>query len=107
MFFLFALALALALALAFSCTGSSCINPGKWVVVSNLHSFELVVMLLGLLMFRYQPDCYVSRYQPDERRWWMTLVNDPTVWAVSNASMKSLIMGGWQTLMLSSIQEEC
>ena len=23
----------------------------------------------------------------------MTLVNDPTVWAVSNASMKSLIMG--------------
>ena len=35
----------------------------------------------------------VYRYQPDERKWWMTLVNDPTVWAVSNASMKSLIMG--------------
>ena len=78
----------------FSYTGSSCFNPGK--------SESIVGHIFGLVVIRE-----MFRYQPDERRWWMTLVNDPTVWAVSNASMKSLIMGGWRTLMLSSIQEEC
>ena len=42
---------------------------------------------------RYHLSTHTSRYHPDERKWWMTLVNDPNVWAVSNASMKSLIMG--------------
>ena len=45
----------------------------------------------------------VYRYQPDERKWWMTLVNDPTVWAVSNASMKSLIMGETKFMHIQSI----
>ena len=32
-------------------------------------------------------------YNPAERQWVMKLVNNPNVWAVSNASMGSLLMG--------------
>ena len=54
------------------------------------------MMLLSLSLMFQVPSEYAyntPRYHPDERKWWMTLVNDPNVWAVSNASMKSLIMG--------------
>ena len=32
-------------------------------------------------------------YNPKSRQWTMKLVNNPKVWAVSNASMESLLMG--------------
>jgi hypothetical protein len=48
----------------------------------------------GYVSYRGKTSTVVS-YRPKERRWLMRMVTNPEVWAVSNASMASLIMGQW------------
>ena len=55
-------------------------------------SFEVFNGADGYVSYRGMTRTLVS-YQPKERKWIMRLVNDPTVWAVTNVSMASLIMG--------------
>ena len=48
----------------------------------------------GYVSYRGKTSSVVN-YRHEERRWLMRMVNNPKVWAVSNASMASLIMGEW------------
>ena len=55
-------------------------------------SFEVSNDARGYVSYRGKTNTVVS-YQPADRKWRMTLVNIPEVWAISNASIESLLMG--------------
>ena len=57
-------------------------------------SFEVFNADDGYISYRGKTSTVVN-YRPRERRWLMRMVTNPEVWAVSNASMASLIMGEW------------
>ena len=56
------------------------------------HSFEVLNDDRGYVSYKGRTRTLVT-YHPKERIWRMELVNNPTVWATSNASMASMVMG--------------
>ena len=56
------------------------------------HSFEVFNDDRGYVSYRGQTRTLVT-YHPEERVWRMKLVNNPMVWATSNADMASMVMG--------------
>jgi hypothetical protein len=55
-------------------------------------SFEVLNDERGYMSYRGRTRTLIT-YQPGERLWMMKLVNNPRVWAVTNVSMASMIMG--------------
>ena len=55
-------------------------------------TFDIMNDATGYVSYKGMKHTEVT-YNPTERRWVMKLVNNDNVWAVSNASIDSLLMG--------------